>query len=177
MSNEELALVIQRGEPWQLEALLEQNRGFLHKWGLRYAGLASRNRGLDFDDLLQACRLGMLLAAQAHDPTRGPFLTIAALYMANEARRALGIRTTRKAIESMSTITSLNAPVDDESGAELQDLLLDELATDPQASAEAADMRRLVREALSGLSDGQRTVVEAKWLRGPSYAEAARLEV
>jgi hypothetical protein len=45
MSNEELALTIQRGEPRHFEALLEQNRGFIHKLALRYAGPALRNQG------------------------------------------------------------------------------------------------------------------------------------
>ncbi len=58
MSNEELVKRIQAGETELLSQLMEQNRGIAAILARRYLPAAQRNRGVDFDDLMQAAAPG-----------------------------------------------------------------------------------------------------------------------
>lgn len=176
MTNEELVRRIQAGEAGLLAQLMEQNRGIMAR---RYLPAAQRNRGVDFDDLMQAAAVGILGAVPRWEENRGRFLPLAVFYMRSEIRDALGVRTTRKRIENAAPPVSLSSPVDMEEGsATIGESLPDPNAPDPQEEAERADMQRIVRECVAALPDGPREAVERRWFMSCPMAgkEARSLE-
>lgn len=100
MTNEELVKRIQAGETELLSQLMEQNRGIAAILARRYLPAAQRNRGVDFDDLMQAAAVGILEAVPRWEENRGRFLSLAGFYMRSEIRDALGMRTGKKRIEN-----------------------------------------------------------------------------
>ncbi len=165
MTNEELVKKIRAGRAELAAVLLEQNHGIMARIANRYLFLAVRNRAADFEDLMQEAAIGVLMAVDAWDEERGPFLPLAMFYMRNAIQRALGV-VGKKRIENTAPPASLCVLVDEDKETELGALLVDDNAADPQEEAEKADLRRIVREAVNDLPDDQRDVLIAHALEG-----------
>ena len=175
MTNEELVKRIQAGETELLSQLMEQNRGIAAILARRYLPAAQRNRGVDFDDLMQAAAVGILEAVPRWEENRGRVLSLAVFYMRSEIRDALGMRTGKKRIENAAPPVSLYSPVDMEEGsATIGESLPDPNAPDPQEEAERADMRRIVRECVSSLPGAERSAIGAKWFEGRPIPEGRK---
>jgi len=172
MNNEELAALIQAGEAWRMDALIEQNKGILYRIARQYVGIAERNRGADIDDLYQSAALGMIEAVAEWEPERGAFLTVAAFHMRRRVREALGIRTTKQHLENIG-LCSIDAPADEDGECPLVELLADPAALDPEEAACNSDMRRIVREAVAGLPADQRKAIEAAYFHDGRRSDAA----
>lgn len=170
LSNEQLIKRIRAGEPGRLGDLIEQNQGIIRQAARRYLPAAWRNRALDMEDLMQAAALGMIEAIPAWDESRGAFTTLAALYMKNSIRAALGIHTTKQRIENMP-IASLDAPIAEGEDIALIDTLADDMAIDPAEAAIEADTCRLVRDAVNSLPDDQRREIEAVYFMGGTQTD------
>jgi RNA polymerase primary sigma factor len=97
------------------------------------------------------------------------------------AATRLSLQHVEEALGVVEARVSLNQPIGDDAGGELGDLLADENADDPGALAEESLSRRAVNEALAGLPERERRVLELRYgLRGEqqSYdAIAAELGV
>ena len=79
-------LTIQRGHP-ERDALALANDGLAHKIARRFHRCV---RGLELSDLLQEARIGLLLAAETFDETRGyAFSTYAYDWMTQRIQRAM----------------------------------------------------------------------------------------
>lgn len=174
MTNEELVSVIRAGAQEKSLELLEQNAGIMRRVALRYWPIAQRNRGADFDDLLQAAALGLLAAVDAWDEDRGKFLTVAVFYMQKELCALLGLRG-RERLENAAPPVSLFSPVDpsEEEGDCLAEFIPDAAAVDPQERAEQADMQRIVREGVGLLDPLPRAVICARALERRPWAQLA----
>lgn len=160
MKNEALVLRIKAGDTWQLNTLIERNRGILYRVARRYLPLAERNGAADLDDLCQCAAMGLLEAVAKWQPERGAFLTLAEFHMRRSIRECLGLRGSRQRIENLPR-ASLDAPLDVDPDLCLADCIADESAVDPLEEAVQADMQRLVREAVRDLPREQREAVEA----------------
>ena len=70
LTNEELALQVQQGEPGALDALLQRNGGVLRRvaWRLYYSiGAGENHYGFDYEDCKQIAFMGLHGAAMAYD--------------------------------------------------------------------------------------------------------------
>ncbi len=162
MTNEEMTLRVQAGEPGALEALWAQTKGLALHALRRYKPTAAVGR----EDLEQAAFLGVHAAAMRYDSARGvPFGAWMQFYVRNACRRALGLRTGR----TPPAVLSLDVCPDEENGSAWEDLLEDEEAAFEERAVEAMDsaaVARDVRAAVDDLPDRQRAVVSALWLDG-----------
>lgn len=81
-TNEQLCLLVQKGDATASELLLKKNDGFIHKIAIEFAvayKLDDSDLCIDLDDLVQEGSLGLLSAIPKFDATHGvKFLTYAA---------------------------------------------------------------------------------------------------
>lgn len=76
-TQSELALSAQRGDPQAQARLLDTNQALIAHWARRY-----RDRGVEFEELMQEGQIGMIKAIQKFDPAKGArFATYATLWI------------------------------------------------------------------------------------------------
>lgn len=179
-TNEELVARIQGGCVEATTALVEQNRGFLHAIAKAYLPAARRNRGADFEDLVQAAALGLLRAVPEWQAGRGLFITLAALYMRNEIRSLLLLGRSRPRVENAAPPVSLNTPLDEAADGDTRlSLLEDAEAVSPYDAAERADVCDQVRAAVDRLPAVEADAIKAAYWGGekPGREERAAARV
>lgn len=149
MSNEDLAVLYQGGDREVLYPLWVQVEKLATMMVRPYAGLAYKNRAVDFDDLLQSAFLAVESAARAYRPDGGLFTTIMGFYIKAEMAALLGLRgrVRKEHYEAVST----SAPMGDDGTATVGDTIADENLPDPDDALFREDIQREVRAAVDAL--------------------------
>ena len=134
MSNEELALAIQRGEQGKMVELWEQISGLV-KWKALQIMTALKGRGnpcgVELEDLIQSGYLALAKAVETYDPNTGAFSTWLMYHLKTTFAEATGYRTKSGQNEPLNNSFSLDKTVDDESdGTPFGDFV-----PDPKAAA------------------------------------------
>lgn len=125
MSNEELALLYQQGNKQALENLIEANEGIVRKISNKFNGI---NKMVEFDDLVQAGRIGLIRAANKYDNNlkdRANFITYAFQYIKREIYSCVNGRSS-KDIENNkfnNNCVSLDTPLKEDNEMELKDTI------------------------------------------------------
>lgn len=146
--------------------------GLVVKIAKRYLPLC--DRASDFDDLMQAGRIGVLLAASTWDAEKGPFPPWAALHIQQEMQNALGLRGTRS--KAQREAVSLDAPLNGQEETALVDVMYS-LLKDPERAFLERDgteyVRRTVRSCVQTLPQEQAEALTIVDLDGVPAAQAA----
>lgn len=113
-------------------ALIEANL-HLVKWQASKYWHIAKDRGVDWDTLLQEGSIGLIKAAQIYDPMRGAFSSIAVPYVRGGIQKCLGLRKEKVNLEKLSKgamsilhkrgIAALDAPIGEDEKGTLYDLL------------------------------------------------------
>lgn len=127
--------------------LAEENMGLAYMAAHKY-----KNCGIEFDDLVSICFLGLVKAANNYDCAKAKFATYSVRIMDNEVLMALRKR-------SVSPCISLDAEI--ENGG-----MVAELIPDGKDYFGGSYMVELYREATQPLSDNEKRVVHALVISG-----------
>lgn len=169
MSNEELAMAIQRGEN-RYEELWEQVRRFVCQQANAYR-LYFPVSTIDTDDLIQAGYLAFVDAVQVYDPDAGRFLTLLGFYLRKRWRELYGLRGRR---ELLDNAVSLDEPIDEDGETTRLDLLPDERAelafTNAEDDVFRTQLRAVLDKALDAAPYGD---IVRRRLQGHSQAQIA----
>lgn len=165
MTNEDLALSVQRGNQGDFPALWGQVQRLARRIANRYVPLVQPS---DVEDLHQLAALGVWDACRTFDPLHGSFSNWMAYYIKQRIRREL----LRPRVQTVS----LDAPLSEDGEGTLLDVTPDESAEDPQTAAERTDLAQRVREAVARLPLHERRIVTLCDLNGLSFDEAAAEE-
>lgn len=185
-TNEELCALIRDGHTELYEDLLRQNRGLVFMLVRRYTPFVKAQfAGADAEDLKQAARMGLFLAAMAYDPSFGCSYATAAVKLATrEIWRLLGLYsrdgvTGSNRPERHGSVAALDEPLTGADGEE-QDETRGDLVTDPSAvlPAEYAaehdfTVSARVEEALADLTEQEAALIRLMMLRGLPLRKAA----
>lgn len=154
-----------------LEKLYLENRGLIGMWVKHYRPLWENDPVCDPDDLMQAGFLGLVAAAQTHDPDAGSWSGWASYHIRTAILDALGRR--RKQLRTVS----LDIPLgDDADGDTLGDLIPDESIPDAGEDLQRIATAQAVRDAIRAIpSQQQRRALELVRLEGKTQKEAGAL--
>jgi RNA polymerase primary sigma factor len=160
----ELARRIERGDLAAKERLVQANLRLVVHVAKRYV---RDDHALTLPDLVQDGTIGLVRAAEKFDWRRGHrFSTYATIWIRQSIGRAIAGR--------RGTTVSLDAPVSDDAGATLADLIPDDVTPAPDARAELASLGADIRRALPVLPPRERAVVELRYgLDGDGAATTA----
>ena len=186
MTNEELCVQIRQGHTELYGELLRQNRGLVFMLVRRYTPFVKAQfAGADAEDLKQAARMGLFLAAMAYDPSFGCSYATAAVKLATrEIWRLLGLYsrdgvTGSNRPERHGNVAALDEPLTGADGEE-QDETRGDLVADPSAvlPAEYAaehdfTVSARVEEALADLTEQEAALIRLMMLRGLPLRKAA----
>ena len=176
MSNEELAVLIQKGNRELLPELWDQVIRFCHMTINKYYCLVEMNTAVSMEDLIQEAYLGMEEAIEWFDPEKGScFLTPLKWYVMKRCISALGLRG-RKRFEHYSFMKlPLDAPIHgpDVKDITLQDQLEDVTLPEMTEALELEDLQREVREAIGRLPYGGDEIMRQHYLEGRSLVDIA----
>jgi RNA polymerase primary sigma factor len=165
----ELARRCERGDLAAKERLVQANLRLVVHVAKRYV---HDDHGLTLPDLVQEGTLGLVRAVEKFDWRRDlRFSTYATIWIRQSIGRAIAdkgraIRVpahVRRDGELPRVTTSLDAPVGDDAGATLADLIPDDDAAAPDARAELASLGEDVRRALATLAPRERAVLELRY--------------
>ncbi len=147
-----------------------QHDGLVYRIAFRFLPLC--DRASDMDDLLQAGRLGVLLAQATYDAGKGAFGTWAAYYIRTEMERALNLRG-RKRPDRLAV--SLDRPIPGAEELTLLDTLPDRTDMEEQTLAQGTDayIRTVVHTCMDALPWEQRMAVQLCDLDGMNNEQAA----
>jgi RNA polymerase sigma-70 factor (ECF subfamily) len=154
-----LMLQVQRGEPGAFSELVE--RYWTRIFGVFFRRLGDREEA---EDLTQDVFLRLYRSRTRYEP-RAKFATWLFHITQNVARNALRSRRRRPCLR-------LGAVVGDDEGSFLEGLLMDR-GDAPSRPLERAELAGLVRTAVSGLADRQRTALELHQFEDHTYSEVA----
>ena len=159
MTNEELVQLYQAGDKQALEELLVSNKGFIHKVIKKF--YIGHDHAIDYDDLLQEGRIGMIKAADKYKSDMDVnFLSYAYYWIYQSMHRFM--YPSRAKRESTLKFVSLNVPVGDEGETELGDILADDKDEfcNVEESIYYQDLHREIHVAINeSLNDRQKQVI------------------
>jgi len=176
MLNEELALLMQAGDPAALDELTQQNRGMLYRTAYRLYmahGGADNPYGMELEDAAQIAFVGLYGACMAYDPAKG-FKLLA--YLWRQTQRAFRDMYYYQRKDPLRFARSLDEPL---TGGTEDLALLDTQADDSAAAAfedcdEALYWQQAggaIDTALATLPDRQAATLRMKYMEG-KYLEA-----
>lgn len=170
MANEELAVRAKEGDKAAEEVLYKHVRRLICRLAQPYIKLC--DDGIDENDILQECWFGFHNAVRGYNPGKSLFTSYLGLHVKNSCREALGIRGRPKL--RLSTV-SLEEPVQGTDGLTIADMIVDE-SIDVTGGAELTDLQRVVRCAVSHLTERQQQLVHAVYVKELAVTEFARGE-
>lgn len=146
MTNEELAVRIQRGERELMPELWGQVERFVRYMADKHLRKLPDGRAVEFDDLYQSGYLAVADAVERFDESQGmAFIGYLAMRLKTAFAEATGCRSKRQQRDPIHYAASLDAPLgDDPDGCVLGDLV-----ADPHDQYEEAE-RRIYLEQLHG---------------------------
>lgn len=180
MTNEEMALAIQKGEKSLIEPLWEQLRRLIGMYAGRCINrMQSRcaAAGVTEEDLIQTGFFALLDAVRAYDPASGYKLTSFLKYpLQNRFNALLGLRTVKAQNDPLNGCDSLDEPIGGEDGDFTRsDVMPDENAQQAFEDAIEGEWLRSLRAVEEQLIDERLTEGEAAAVRG-SFFEGLRLQ-
>lgn len=171
VDSSEIAKAVQAGETGTLELWIAVRRLAL-KFAIRWEIALDGQSGMERDDFMQVAFLAMLDAVKSWDSKAGAFNTWFVIILKGAFTEAAGLRTARERNDPLRVAKSLDAPVTDETGDEVEgsDIVPDPTAELPFLAVAELDFMEKRREALetaiSSLPDHQREAIRAKYYRG-----------
>lgn len=179
MTNEELAMMIQRGHTEYYKKLWEQTYKLINSLVKREALNRLLPNDIDLEDLLQCGYFAMVAAVKAFDVGKElKFTSYLGYHVKNCVAFELGRGgRNRKHLKEQS----YNTPVgNDEGNTELVDLLEDTTAAAEFEQIELTDTQRIVREAIGELPELERDIIvlcELKRMSMPLAAAELNIEL
>lgn len=182
MTNEELLNVYQSGNRGALAELWVQNTGLVVLWSERfyerYKGQCVR-AGVEFDDLVQAGFLGLVVAADTYRTDSGfKFNTWLRYPVLNAMKDCAHFRSDKQQCDPLQNCLMLDAPVPG-SDEELTrgDLIPDKTAEQQLIAAEdrvfMEQLRQVIDSTLLFLPEPERDAVQRHFLQGLTYNQIA----
>lgn len=176
MSNEELAILIQRGDNDELLPLLfDKVKGVIYqKAAAEYSTRRSSfaKCGYELSDLRQEAYEIFLCAVRAYNPERSESLvTYLNFPLLNKVHEMIGTRSGRANRKPLDNCISLDEPInnaEDGSPITLSDVIPD---TDesPEEKIVKLDLRRVVRTAVYSLDEPYHSVISRHYFCGHTY--------
>lgn len=176
MSNEELALCIQKGDQDKLGELWAQVEKFVSMRAGKMARHLDGFGGVTEEDLYQAGFLALVEAVETFDPDRGGgFLSWLDYHLKTEFAQAAGYRSVKR--DALDFAADLEAQLPDAEGITLADALESLEASRDYEEVERhiwiSDLRRTLDLAMKELSPLQRDTLEAHYYQGQPLREIA----
>lgn len=162
-TNEQLCVLVQRGDAQAQEQLLQNNLGYIQKIAnelYRSVGLGNSELGIDQDDLIQEGSIGLLRAVSLYDPEKQvKFLTYAGQAIRNAMLDLISaaFATFEQRMQSnedgfpMEQI-SLDEFLPGEDSMQRSELIADPYAAEPEKTIVEEENRRELYEGLRRIS-------------------------
>ena len=170
VDSSEIAKAVQAGESGTLELWIAVRRLAL-KFAIRWERALDGQSGMDRDDFTQIAFLAMLDAVKSWDSQAGAFNTWFVIILKGAFTEAAGLRTAREMNDPIRSAQSLDAPVTDENGEEVEgsDIVPDPAAERPFEDVAELDFiekrREAVEAALASLPEHLQEAIRAKYYR------------
>ena len=170
VDSSEIAKAVQAGESGTLELWIAVRRLAL-KFAIRWERALDGQSGMERDDFMQVAFLAMLDAVKSWNSQAGAFNTWFVIILKGAFTEAAGLRTAREMNDPLRSAQSLDAPVTDENGEEVEgsDIVPDPAAERPFEDVAELDFiekrREAVETALASLPEHQQEAIRAKYYR------------
>lgn len=178
MSNEELVVMIQRGDNRLMLQLWDGVAGLVKNYAHRvYTALEGR-RGLTLDDLIQEGYIALADAVSSYDPDVAAFSTWFVIHLRKRFQEATGQHSNRKKNEPIDWADSLDRPLLDGEDITLEDIVEDAGAAETMQSVEdriwIAQLREVLGRILLEMPEKQSDVLYRRYWRNQSIAQASQ---
>ena len=170
VDSSEIAKAVQAGETGTLELWIAV-RHLALKFAIRWERALDGQSGMERDDFMQVAFIAMLDAVKTWDSQAGSFSTWFVIKLKGAFTEAAGLRTARERNDPLRSAQSLDAPVTDENGEEVEG---SDVVPDPDAERPFEDVaeldftekrRKAVEEALASLPEHLQEAIRAKYYR------------
>lgn len=170
VDSSEIAKAVQAGEAGTLELWISVRRLAL-KFAIRWERALDGQSGMERDDFMQVAFIAMLDAVKSWDSQAGSFSTWFVIILKGAFTEAAGLRTERERNDPIRVAKSLDAPLTDENGEEVEgsDIVPDPAAERPFEDVAELDFiekrREAVEAALASLPEHLQEAIRAKYYR------------
>ena len=178
MSNEELAVMIQKGSNSLMLQLWDGVYGLVNKYAYRMLAALEGHRGLTIDDLRQVSYLALADAVASYDPDTAAFSTWFVIHLRKHFSEAAGLHGERKKNEPMDSAVSLDKPLLDGEDITLADVVEDTEAAYTLQSVEDRiwldQLREVLGEMMLEMPEKHADVLYRRYWKEQTYAEAGK---
>ena len=159
------------------ETLYEENKRLLSMMARRFAPICEKDRAVSVDDLVQSGFLGLVRARETFNETgRVGWKTHAKWCVAQEMRRALGIRNSCFSIDTDAVPLDNPISSNDPDSPSLCDLIKDDSLPASDEALLREELQQTVHKAVDSLNDPrQRQVVLLCAFQGRTFPEAGNI--
>lgn len=177
MSNEELVSLIQEGRCDLMPQLWDNVIGLVRKYAYKLCFVLEGRRGLTVDDLIQTGYIALTDAVSTYTPGVAAFSTWFVYYLKKRFWEAAGLHGKAKIKDPINNARSLDAPLDDEDGGTLAEII-----PDPKASATIGavedqiwveQLREVLGEMMREMPEAYADTLYRRYWKDQTYAEAA----
>lgn len=176
MSNEELAVMIQKGNNSLMLQLWDGVYGLVNKFAHRALTALEGRRGLTLDDLIQVGYLALVDAVSSYDPDTAAFSTWFVIHLRKHFSEAAGLHGERKKNEPIDNAASLDKPLLDGEDITLADVVEDPGAMYTLQSVEDQiwldQLREVLGEMMQEMPEKQADVLYRRYWQNQTYTEA-----
>lgn len=175
-TNEELAVMIQKGERDKLPELWDQVERFVRRQAYRRISQAGDFGGTTWEDLYQSGYIALVAAVDSYDPSQGmAFIGWLDLALKTAFAEAGGYRSRKQSRDPLHRAGSLDAPLsnDDGDGGTLADVTpaLDDPISDVEDRIYNEQLHRALSAALQRLPSDEEAVIKARYYQGLTLRE------
>lgn len=175
MSNEEIVLLVQKGEDRYLE-LWDQNKGIIHRKAWHVLCAMGDSPWVELEDLVQSAFLGLVAAVQDYKPGEWKFTTYLDKRLKTAFAEATGYRTKKVFSDPLRKAVSLDAPLDDEDGGTLADIVPDPNAAATISEAEERiwhdQLREILGEMMLDMPEAYADTLYRRFWKDQTYEKA-----
>lgn len=175
MSNEELVALIQKGED-RYEELWNQNKGIIYRKAWHVLCALGDSPRVELEDLIQSAFLGLVAAVQDYKPGEWKFTTYLANHLKTAFAEATGFRTKKVFSDPLRKAVSLDAPLDDEDGGTLEDIVPDPKALATISAVEDRiwhdQLREVLGEMMLDMPEAYADTLYRRFWKEQTYAQA-----
>lgn len=174
MSNEELAVEIQKGNKKFCKQLWEQVENFVKKEAYRYYNalrLSGRHYTPDPDDFISEGYIAVLEAVKYYDRNKDfRYITYLSKTLKKAFSSVSGLGTLRAKKEPLNNCNSLNIIIGKEGDyIELIDSISDDAAQSEFKKIELSETQQIISEAIAELSECDRLLIKMRFWREQPY--------
>lgn len=176
MTNEELAVEIQRGKTEKLPELWAGVEGLVRWRAGKLCAILGEDTRIEFDELYDVGYIALIRAVRTYNPEKASFSTHFMFFIRNAFAEVTGYKSFKQRNDPLRNAMSLNTPLQDDSDRTLEETIPADVDVEKETTTKVwkQELHKELEAILSGLEGDQADVIRKHYYYNASFEEIAK---